>query len=59
MGGLEIRDLTALSLDDDYANDFTVRGRHGQVLGILGVDLLDHLKASIDLRANVLRLRAP
>ena len=59
LGGLEIRDLTALSLDDEYANDFTVRGRHGQVLGILGADLLDHLKASIDLRANVLRLRAP
>ena len=57
IGGLEIRDVTALSLDDDYANDFTINGKRGNILGILGADLLDHLDATIDLRNNLIRVR--
>jgi hypothetical protein len=59
LGGLEIKDVTSLSLDEDFANDFTVHGKRGHVIGILGADLLDHLGATIDLRANQLRLRVP
>ena len=59
LGALEVREVTALSLDDDYANDFSIQGRRGHVIGILGADLLDFLNATIDLRANVVRLRAP
>ena len=57
IGGLEIREVSALVLDDNYANDFTIGGKRGHVIGILGADLLDFLGASIDLRANVLRFR--
>jgi hypothetical protein len=59
LGGLEIKDVTSLFLDEDFVNDFTVHGRRGHVIGILGADLLDHLGATIDLRANLLRLRVP
>lgn len=59
LGGLEVRDATCLSLDENFANDFTVQGQRGNVIGILGADLLDHLGASIDLRANVVRIRVP
>ncbi len=59
LGGLEIHAVTALALDDDYADDFTVDGKRGRVLGILGADLLEYLGASIDLRAKVIRFRLP
>lgn len=58
LAGLEIREVTVLSLDDRYVDEFRVQGRRGAVLGVLGADLLDFLDASIDLRANALRLRA-
>ena len=59
LGGLEIRNVAALSLNDTYVNEFRIDGRRGGVIGILGADLLDHLDATIDFRANLLRLRAP
>jgi hypothetical protein len=59
LAGLEIRNVTALSLDDNYADDFFINGRRGHVIGILGADLLDYLHATIDLRANLIRLRVP
>jgi hypothetical protein len=59
LGGLEIRDVTALSFDDDYTREFRVQGRRGNVIGILGADLLDRLGATIDLPANLIRLRIP
>ena len=59
LGALEIREVTALSLDDQYANDFSVQGKRGRVIGILGADLLSFLHADLDLGANILRLRVP
>ena len=59
LGSITIREVTVLSLDDRYSNDFQIDGRSGSVIGILGSDLLDHLGATIDYRSNRLYLRAP
>ena len=59
LGSITIREVTVLSLDDRYSNDFQIDGRSGSVIGILGSDLLDHLGATIDYRSNRLLLRAP
>lgn len=59
LGDLELREVSALVLDEPYLAKLPLDGRKRPVIGILGANLLAALDASLDFRSSTLRLRAP